>query len=156
MSHMPPMCVVVPMSGWGPVPATPNPVIVTPSPTAPDPDVTWGGTQGHGLDHWSRHGRFDTNRGRRAHDDRSRNRYSKIDPHVNTSICMNCGESDSGESYNCKSLFHNHYPFDAAAERNFVTTALRFCNAIPLWSPTEPKGRKPLSDYESNETAAPT
>jgi len=126
MSHMPPMCVVVPMSGWSPVPATPNPVIVTPSPTAPDPDVTWGGTQGHGLDHWSRHGRFDTNRGRRAHDDRSRNRYSKIDPHVNTSICMNCCESDSGESYNCKSLFHNHYPFDAAAERNFVTTAYGF------------------------------
>lgn len=101
------------MNRRAPVAACPNPMVIIPSPTAADPDVTRSRADWHGFDDGSRHWRRFANR-RRGYHDRSgdrhgwnRKRDSEVDSEVNSSVYS--GDSHNRQSQNCNSLFHNHY-----------------------------------------------
>jgi hypothetical protein len=127
MVVMTPTSIAVPVHRGAPVPTCPHPMVITPPPVAPDPNVTGCRAYRHGLDNRSRRGRLHTDRGR-CHDDRCRNRDSKVDAEANPGICS--GDSHCSQGQNCNSLFHIHYQFDALARQNIVTTGLLFCKAV--------------------------
>lgn|SRR5581483_1798615 len=124
MAVMTPTSIAVPVSGRAPVPTCPHPMVITPPPVAPDPNVTGCRAYRHGLEDRSRHGWLHTNRGR-CYDDRCRNRDSKVDSETNPGICSGDSHCRQGQNYN--SLLHIHYQFDALARQNIVTTELLFC-----------------------------
>jgi hypothetical protein len=89
-------------------PATvcPDPMVVAPSPTSTHPYVTW---------YWaSRCDRYNRRRHRRpyhdwrSHDDRSRNRESKVKADTYPGVSGG-SKSNSGQGQNCDSLFHSFH-----------------------------------------------
>ena len=128
---MVPVLGTLPADWRTPVAARPNPVVIMPSPTAADPDVSGCRASRYGLYDGGWYRRRRTNRSRSHHDrgwDRqgwNRKRYSKVDSEVNSSVYS--GDSHNRQSQNCDSLFHNHYQFDAAAEQNIITRVLPIC-----------------------------
>ena len=124
MTVMSPMG-VLPVSWRTPMATSPGPMVVAPSPTPSHPDVTgYGATRG-GLYNRSRHWRLYYDR-RGSHNNRGWKRDPKVYVEMNPGICS--GNSQSRQSQNCDSLFHNLYRFDASHGENIVTTSLPICN----------------------------
>jgi hypothetical protein len=122
MAIMTPARVVIPVCRRTPVPTSPHPMVVTPSPAPTHPNATRHRANRRGLYYRSRHGLLYHHRGRR--------RDSEVDTETNPGICS--GDSQSSQGQNCDSLFHNLYPFDASPGQNIVTTALPFCKEADL------------------------
>lgn len=106
-----PIMTAVPMGGWTPVASSPDPVIIVPSPTSTDPDVTrrWAGWHSfeHGRRHWWLHNdrRGSDHHRSRCYNYRCRNWDSNVDTETNPGVC--CGDSQSSQGHNCDSFFHN-------------------------------------------------
>ena len=143
---------IAPMSRQTPMAASPNPMLVAPSPASTDPDVPRHGTRRDALHDGCRH--------RRRHNDRSRSHYhrdrgcyhrhrnwdSEADADVNTSVYS--GDSQSCQSQNCDCLFHIVCWLDAPTGRGRVINRLRFCNqgkcgCRPWMNTDSPRGAGP-------------
>ena len=105
-----PMNIAVPVRGRTPVPTCPHPMVIAPSPTSTDPDISWCraswyGFHNGGRDWWLHNDRRGSDHnwsGRYNH--RSWNWYSDVD--TETKPGMRSGHSHSGQGENCDSLFH--------------------------------------------------
>ena len=101
---------IAPVSRRTPVAARPYPVVAAPSPGPTDPNESGRGAGWRDLDNGRRHGRGHKDRGgshywSRRHDNRCWNRNSEVDTEMNPGV--HGGDSNSGQSQNCDSLFHN-------------------------------------------------
>ena len=99
-----PTSVVVPVSWRTPVPTCPDPVVVTPCPIPAHPDVSGHWTGRCGLYYWRRYRRLH-HYGCGSHQCRDREWQAKVDSDMNSGVYR--GESNSRQSQNCDSLFHN-------------------------------------------------
>ncbi len=134
------MIIPVPVGRRAPVSTCPHPMVVPPSPSPTDPDVTRHGASRRHLYYRSRDGRgYDD--WRRSDDNRGRHRDSKVDSETNPGICSRDSQCSQGQ--NCDSLFHNVYPFGVPAKQNTVTTGLLFCKATKWNDRTQKSGEKP-------------
>ena len=149
---IPAMIGITPMSRRTPMAASPNPMIIAPSPASTDPDVSRYGTSRNALNEGCRHG------GR--HDDRSRhhyhrgrgcyhrhgNRNSEADTDANPGVYSSDSQSCQGQNCNC--LFHIVCWFDAPMGLGSVINRLRFCNqgkcgCQPWMNTDSPRGAGP-------------
>src|SRR5262245_22902004 len=90
-----PMGIGIPVRWSAPVATGPEPMVVVPSPTATDPDVSWCGADWHCFNYGRRHWRRRDARGR-SHNYRSRcgcdnnrcgNREAEVDTEMNPGVC---------------------------------------------------------------------
>ena len=126
-----PVWSMLPVSWRPPMPTGPYPMVITPSPTTADPDVSRCRTDRHGFHNLRRHWRGLADWSW-SHDNRgwNRNGDSEVDSEMNSGV-YSC-DSRSRQNQNCNCLFHNIYltiKLDAVAVRNIVTRELPFCKA---------------------------
>jgi hypothetical protein len=123
---------MVPVSGRAPMAACPYPMVVTPTPSPADPDVSRCRTDWHSFYNRRRHWRL-ADDWSRSHDDRGWNRNGdwEVDSEMNSGV-YSC-DSRSCQNQNCNCLFHNVYltiKFDVRGVQNIVTRELRFCKSV--------------------------
>jgi len=104
MTVMIPTSVAVPVSRRAPVPTSPDPMIVAPSPAPSHPDVTRHRARRCDLHNRNRHWRRCDDR-RRSNDNRGWDRDSEVDTKTNPGVHR--GDSNSGQGQNRDNLFHN-------------------------------------------------
>src|SRR5215475_6207616 len=114
-------------------------MVIGPSPSPADPDVSRRGTDWHSFydrrRHWSLADRSWSYHDRSgSHDDwgwNRRKRDSEVEFEMNSGVysCDSC----SRQNQNCNCLFHNIYlttKFDVRAAQNIITRELPFCKAV--------------------------
>ena len=124
---------ITPVRRRTPVPTSPGPMVVAPSPSSSHPNVSRCRASWHNLNHRARHGRRHHNRSWSYHDrcrryhHRGWNRDSETDTEMNPGVYS--GDSKSGQGQNCNCLFHIYW-MDASGRQSLVINRQPFCNRL--------------------------